>query len=122
MESYDLKFNCDLGVLSRCTGSSKVQMGKSVVLAGIHGPNEARMMQMNYRELVVDVRVYHLTYTYAEKDKMSSIEKLVHNAVLSMLLLTEFPRLAITLTLQVSVASFVPNVFFSFDPEIYLVK
>ena len=93
---------CSMGELSRCDGSAKVEMGKTIVMAGIHGPNEARGVHQQYNSLVVDVKVYSLTSDQSEKDKMSHVEKILVNCFESMIDLTSYPRLAITMTFQVS--------------------
>ena len=58
-----------------------------------------------FRELVIDVRVMGVTSRPCEKERMSGIEKIVSNSVHNMLILTNYPRLAITLTLQVGLVS-----------------
>ncbi len=96
-----LGLKCEAGILSRCSGSSKVTMGRTVVLAGVHGPNEARTSQQNFRNLVVDLRVSNVSSSAADRDKMSSIEKVICDCVNNMIMRCQYPRMAITLTLQV---------------------
>ena len=93
---------CSIGELTRCDGSAKVEMGKTIVVAGIHGPNEARGSQQQYSSLLIDIKVYGLTSEPWEKEKMSHIEKILGNCFESMIDLTFYPRLAITITFQVA--------------------